>query len=327
MNKKEISISINLLTWNGEKYLPWLLQSLKKQTFKNWELLVLDNASFDNSVNIVKEILPEAKIIKQKENIGFARGHNLLINWSDSDYILVLNQDIILEPDYLEKIINYLENNPLVSSAAGKIMVWDFNEGKKSKIIDSFGLIIDQKRQVKDWQQGQKDYDLDNKEVFGLSGAATVFRRRNLENIKELKDNGFQYFDEDFFAYKEDIDLAWRLRLNGWENYLITNTKAYHHRTINLKEDRKLRGAVNKLSYRNHLMLLYKNSFLRNFSKDFFKVIWYELKKIIYFLIYERSTLLGLKEFIKALPTLRKKRKFIKKLRQVKAEEIYKWFK
>lgn len=324
---KEISISINLLTWNGEKYLPWLLQSLKKQTFRNWKLLVLDNASSDKSVDIVKEYIPDAKVIKQKENIGFAKGHNLLINWSDSDYILVLNQDIILDEDYLEKLINYLEENPIVASVAGKIMYWDFNEGKKSKIIDSFGLKIDKKRQVVDWNQGKEDYELENTEVFGLSGAATIFRRRNLENIKELKYNSFQYFDEDFFAYKEDIDIAWRLRLNGWENYLITNTKGYHHRSINSKEDRKLRGAVNKLSYRNHLMLLYKNSFFRNFMKDFFNILWYELKKIIYFMIYERSTLKGFKEFIKSLPSLRKKRKFIKRLRQVKSEEIYKWFK
>ncbi len=327
MNKRKINVSINLLTWNGEKYLRWLLQSLKEQTFKNWELLVLDNSSPDKSVEIIKQYCPEAKIIKQKENIGFARGHNLLINWSDSDYILVLNQDVILDKDYLEKIIKFLEVNPLVSSAAGKIMYWDFNEGKKSKIIDSWGLKIDKKRQVVDWNQGKKDYDLENKEVFGLSGAAIIYRRRNLENIKELKNNSFQYFDEDFFAYKEDIDLAWRLRLNGWENYLITNTKAYHHRTINLKEDRKLRGVINKISYRNHLMLLYKNSFFKNFIKDFFYIIWYELKKIIYFLIHERSTLYGLLEFIKVLPSLRKKRKFIKKLRQVKAEEMYKWFK
>jgi len=324
---KEINISINLLTWNGEKYLPWLLQSLKKQTFRNWKLLVLDNASSDKSVDIVKEYMPEAKVIRQKDNIGFSKGHNLLINWSDSDYILVLNQDIILDEDYLEKLVNYLEENPIVASVAGKVMYWDFNEGKKSKIIDSFGLKIDKKRQIIDWNQGKEDYELENTEVFGLSGAATMFRRRNLENIKELKDNSFQYFDEDFFAYKEDIDLAWRLRLNGWENYLITNTKAYHHRSINSKEDRKLRGAVNKFSYRNHLMLLYKNCFVRNFSKDFFNIFWYELKKILYFTIYERSTLKGLKEFIKFLPSLRKKRKFIKKIRQIKKEEIYKWFK
>ena len=327
MNKRKINISINLLTWNGEKYLPWVLKSLNEQSFKGWDLLVLDNASSDKSLEIIKEYCPSAKIIKQKENIGFARGHNLLINWSSSDYILVLNQDIILDKDYLKKIIKFLEENPLVASAAGKTMYWDFNKGKKSKIIDSWGFKIDKKRKIVDWNQGKKDYDLENKEVFGLSGAVVVYRRRNLENIKELKDNSFQYFDEDFFTYKEDIDLSWRLRLNGWENYLITNTKAYHHRTISLKIDRKLRGSINKISYRNHLMLLYKISFFRNFIKDFFYIFWYEFKKIIYFLIYERSTLVGLKDFIKAIPSLRKKRKFIKKLRKVKAEEMYKWFK
>ena len=109
--QKKPTVTISLLTWNGQKYLPWLLKSLSKQSFKDWELLVLDNASTDKSVDIIREYYPKARIVHQKQNIGFAKGHNLLINWSNSDYILVLNQDLILEPNYIRELVDFLQQN------------------------------------------------------------------------------------------------------------------------------------------------------------------------------------------------------------------------
>ncbi|MCD4760326.1 hypothetical protein K8R42_00325 [bacterium] len=147
----------------------------------------------------------------------------------------------------------------------------------------------------------------------------------------EASDGHLEYFDEDFFAYKEDIDLAWRLRLAGWENWLITNTNAYHHRTVskgrNIKESRKYRGLANKMSYRNHLLTIYKNSFYKNLWRDYFQIKWYEFKKIIYFLLFERSTLAGVGEYLKMISKMKKKRKFAMKNRRVEADDIYKWFK
>jgi GT2 family glycosyltransferase len=330
--KDKVSVTVSLLTWNGAEYLPWFIKSLKEQTFKDWELLVLDNASSDRSVEIVREHYPEARIIQQKQNVGFARGHNLLINWSDSNYIFVVNQDIILDQDYLEKVVDFLEKNHKAGSAAGKTMYWDFREGLKSKRIDSFGLSVDRKRQMVDAYQGKDDFDLPNTEVFGLSGASVVYRRKALDTVTMPQNgNHLEYFDESFFAYKEDTDLAWRLRLAGWENWLATKTKAYHHRTVSglesARQRRKERGMANKLSYRNHLMTLYKNSFYKNLFRDFWPIKWYELKKIIYLILFERSTLVGLGEYFKALPKLAKKRKFTMKHRKVEPDDIYKWFK
>jgi len=330
--KNKVSVTVSLLTWNGAEYIPWFIKSLQEQTFTDWELLVLDNASADRSVEVLREHYPQARVIQQKKNVGFAKGHNLLINWSDSDYILVVNQDVILEEDYLEKVVSFLEKNQKAGSAAGKIMYWDFREGLKSKRIDSFGLSIDRKRQVVDSYQGKDDFSLDNTQVFGLSGAVVVYRRKALDTIAtQTKDSHLEYFDESFFAYKEDVDLAWRLRLAGWENWLVTKTKAYHHRTVSglesARQHRKERGMANKLSYRNHLMTLYKNSFYKNLFRDFWQIKWYEFKKFIYLLFFERSTLLGLKEYLQAWPKLMKKRKFIMKHRQINADDIYKWFK
>jgi GT2 family glycosyltransferase len=329
--KKEPIITISLLTWNGERYLPWLLKSLKAQTFTNWRLLVLDNNSSDRSLDIVQEEIPQAKIIQQKKNIGFDKGHNMLINWSNSEYVLVLNQDIILDKDYLSKLVTFMDVNKKVASCAGKIMYWDFSEGLKSKIIDSFGIKIDRKRSAIDIGQGKQDYKVGNREVFGLSAAATLYRRQALIDVAFTHgSSNLEYFDEDYFAYKEDIDLAWRFRLWDWENWMVSSTKAYHHRTVSsngsLRAKRKLRATANRLSYRNHLMTTYKNSFLRNYFKDYFYIKFYEFKKIIYLLIFERSTLRGLKEFIKFVPRLNKKRKHIKKYRRVKADDIYRWF-
>lgn len=329
--QKKPTVTISLLTWNGQKYLPWLLKSLSEQSFKDWELLVLDNASTDQSTDIIREYYPKARIIKQKQNIGFAKGHNLLINWSNSDYVFVLNQDVILESNYLRELVDFLESNQQAASCAGKLMYWDFDSGLKTKIIDSYGLKIDKKREVIDNHQGQQEISINNQEVFGLSATATLYRRQALDIVAgQPVANHLQYFDEDFFAYKEDIDLAWRLRLFAWENWLISTTKAYHHRSVakhkNIRESRQHRGFANKLSYRNHLMLIYKNSFYQNLFKDFFAIKWYEFKKFLYLLIFERSTLVGLKEYLANIPKLSKKRKYIMKHRKVNAKDMYKWF-
>lgn len=334
---KKVKVTICLLTWNGQDYLPFLIKSLLDQTFKDWQLLVVDNGSSDNSVAVMSEYYPPAKIIRQKNNLGFAKANNLLIKWSDSEYILFVNQDIILEPDYLEKTVAFLDAHPNAATVSGKLLHWDFNNLAKTKIIDSFGLQIAHNRAVLDIDHGKEDYDPNSKhsdsvEVFGLSGAIFLARRQALESIKIPKTAGdFEYFDEDFFAYKEDIDLAWRLRLAAWDSYLLCSTKAYHHRTVGTqkaqKNDRQKRGIVNRLSYRNHLAMLYKNSFSKNFFKDFFAIFWYELKKFVYSLFFERKNLLGLFEFFRLKKRFKKKREYIKQHTKVKAEDIYIWFK
>ncbi len=325
-------LTVSLLTWNGARYLPMLLNSLHDQTFKDWELLVLDNASYDNSVAVVEEYFPQATIIKQKQNLGFAKGHNLLIKWSKSDYVLVLNQDVILDPGYLQVLVKFLDQHSEVASVSGKILYWDFEEHKKTNIIDSLGLKINRQREVKDIGQGEEDREVPQQAVFGLSAVATLYRRQALESIKWVRGhNESEYFDEDFFAYKEDIDLAWRLLLAGWENHLDPKTAAYHHRSLSgqqsLKQRRQYRGLANKMSYRNHFCLLYKNSFCRNNWKDLGPIFWYEIKKFIYLLIFEPRTLAGLGEFIKLLPTMTRKKRFIHKYSRLKADEVYQWFK
>lgn len=331
MGEKKISVTVCLLTWNGEKYLPMFLNSLLEQTFEDWELLVLDNASADKSVSLVSEYYPPAKIIKQKNNIGFAKGNNLLIKWSKSDYVLVVNQDVVLAKNYLEVLVNFMTKHPKAASVGSKLYYWDYDNNIMTDTIDSFGLQIDRRRSVRDYAQGQADTSRETQEVFGLSGAAVMYRRKALESIKcRIQGDDYEYFDEDFFAYKEDVDIAWRLRLWAWENWLVSETKAYHHRSVasreSLKERSNNRGFANRLSYRNHFWLLQKNSFCKDNLHDWRFIFWYELKKFIYILIFERATLVACSDIFKYYSKMNKKRKYIMANNQIKREDINKWF-
>src|SRR3989338_7817178 len=107
-----MKLVISLVTYNGQAYIPYLLRSLALQTFKDWELIVLDNNSSDGTVAAIKEAGLRHTLLSQRHNLGFAVGHNRCISWSESDYVMGLNQDIILEPQYLKRLITFLEGHP-----------------------------------------------------------------------------------------------------------------------------------------------------------------------------------------------------------------------
>src|SRR3989344_8555486 len=155
MTKPKVAIS--LVTYNSEKYMPYVLPAIAKQSLKAWQLFILDNESSDGTVATIREEIIACKLLEQRYNIGFSRAHNAIINWSDSDYILILNPDVLLAPDYLAKLVAFLDQHPEVASASGKLLRWDFNAKKLTNVIDSYGLTIDKRYQVRDKLQGQSD--------------------------------------------------------------------------------------------------------------------------------------------------------------------------
>jgi len=341
-NQKKLIVS--LVVYNGRAYLPFCLKALSEQTFKDFEILTIDNASTDGSLEYIQEFFPWVKIIKSEKNLGFAKAHNQIISWTKGDYVLLLNQDVVLDKNFLQSTINYLENNPLAGSVTGKILRWDSVNNDYTKIIDSLGLEIFKNHGVADIYAGQEvtsDNSGEIKEVFGVSGAAPVYRRTALNFIQEPSSRGlknFEYLDEDFFSYKEDVDLAYRLRLAGWSAFYLPSAIAYHQRGVKnegkktikeLKEARIGRGqTINAYSYANHLAVIIKNEFLRNIFKDFFKIIFYELKKLFYCLIFEPKTLRGVKLLKNNLSAYLAKRKYIKKnIRRVNAVILRNWYK
>jgi len=340
-------VSIQIVTWNSLKFLPDCLESIFNQTYKDFSILVIDNASNDGTIEFLRKNYPQIKILRNNKNLGFARAHNQGIKLSQgADYIFIINPDIILEKDFLEKILKIIEKDKKIGAISGKLLKIytsepEINEKVKTKIIDSTGLKIFKSRRIIDRGEGELDQKQYEKieEVFGLSGACLLLRLAALEDIKLKIENCKlkiceEYFDEDFFSYKEDIDLSWRLRLFGWKIIYFPEAIAYHYRQVFgtknkikeiIKRRREKSPLVNYLSYRNHLFCLIKNDFLINFLKDLPFILFYEFKKFLYLIFFEQKTLKAILEVFKKLPKMLKKRKYIMKNKKIFPKEIKKW--
>lgn len=318
-------LTICLTVYNGEKYLPTCLSSIFKQTLADWQLFILDNNSHDNSWEVMQMLANnQDKVVLEKShnNLGFVGGYNYLAKQAASKYVMLLNQDTVLEANYISKLVSFLEANPETGAAAGKILRLNLSlaekltNGNKISIIDTAGLRLSKNFRVTDIGSGQKDKGQYNakKEVFGVSGALPIYRREALAQAG--------YFDKMFFMYKEDVDLAFRLQNVGWQSFRVGAAVAYHDRSATGDEDvndvevtvnRRQKSALeNYLSYRNHWYVLIKNVALVDWLYYGIFIFHYELKKIIYLLFKERKTLYAWVEIFGKLPKLIKKRKEVK---------------
>ena len=339
---------VQLVTWNGAKYMPFLFDSLRKQTFADWTLLVVDNNSQDGTVELIKKELGnfpvQYKLIENKENLGFAGGHNLAFKESDVEYFLLLNQDMYLAADCLEKVVQFLNQHPEAAAVSPRLMRWDFNQAANdlqksfTEQIDALGLKVYRSRRVVEQYTQQNWPDLKNKlpaaalPVFGVSGALPAFRRSFVVIVAYP---GGSIFDESYHSYKEDVDLAFRLAVGGYKAYVLLDAVAYHNRSAaSSKQEGDTYALINKqkqselikyYSYKNHLATLYKNEYPQNFILDFPWILWYELKKFVYFLLFDRKVLGGLKELFGM--GLAEKRRLIKSIRKISWQEMRRWWK
>lgn len=343
-------VSVNLVTWNGKRFLEHLLPSLAEQTFQDFEVLVIDNASNDGTVKWLKEKYPKIRVIENPRNKGFAHAHNQAIHFTGGEYVLMLNQDMILTKTYLEEVVAALGAKPEAASACGILLSLSGQPDSLTKdsfttTIDTAGLKVFKSRRVVDAYAG-KDISTyphkDTHEVFGVSGALPLYRRAALDDVMvsgfrtKNGSKGGEYFDEDFDTYKEDIDLAWRLKLRGWSSVVVPSAKAYHFRSaagnevqgnIATLKNRLGKSEVSKMgSLRNHLWMLVKNDQYGNILRSLPLILWYEMRKWGIVLLFEQKSLKALWQFFTCLPKMLKKRKVIQERIKVRPQEIRHWF-
>lgn len=220
-------VSIIILNWNGLKDTIECLESLKKVTYPNYEVIVVDNGSKGNDADILgKKYKNYIRIIRNKENLGFAEGNNLaireVIKENKSKYILTLNNDTTVKADFLEKLVKCAERHPQAGSFQPKMIL-----SKWVQYIDSTGL--DLSKTGFGFNRGAyQNVNLFNeeKEILGPCAGAALYRVEALKMVM-VED---EIFDKDFFAYYEDFDLALRLRWAGWKSYFCPSAIVYHQR-------------------------------------------------------------------------------------------------
>lgn len=332
MQRNHPLVSINLLTYNGRQYVENCLNSVLRQTYPHIEILVIDNASTDGTVNYLKQFeAPNLRVIFNQRNLGFAAGHNQGIKESQGEFILCLNQDVILDKDFIKRAVEILEKDGKVAAVQGKILRMPLT----SQIIDTTGLVILKNRRIIARAQGQTDQGQFEKieEIFGADGAVPVYRRKALADVK-IKE---EYFDEDFFAYKEDVDMAWRMQLYGWKVIYQPKAIAWHARTagdsaaINyfgiIRERRKISKFAKYLAFKNQRLMQIKNEQSWLLLKHLPWFLPKEIASWFYVLLFERYTWRAIKDLFRQIPRAWQKRKIIMAKKRVGMKEIGKWFK
>jgi GT2 family glycosyltransferase len=275
------------------------------------------------------------KVIDPGYNIGFARGHNQLFAEVDADFFQLVNPDLVLTPTFIEEMLKPFAD-PKVGAVSGKILRYDFDKNQPTNIIDTTGVVIQRSGRGRDRGQHQRDigqFD-DRTDLIAASGAAVMYRKAALEDVKYQRPDGrTEYFDEDFHTYWEDVDLAWRMVNAGWKVKYAPNAVAYHGRAAGsspggykrvlsyIKHHRAISPWVRQLNYKNHIFL-----FLKNSPKLYWQFIAREFFYQIYVLFLETTTLKVLPTFFKQLPLIWKKRKHIQQHRKISIEEMEKLF-
>ncbi len=217
MQKKPRLVSVVIPNWNGRELLPACLSSLGSQTYQDLEIVLVDNASTDDSVALARELRPEAKIITLERNLGFAKAMNAGIRASEGDYIACLNNDTEASPPWLSELVACLERHPRAAAIASKMI-----DQRNPRLLDGAGDIMTRYLRAYPRGRGEEDagqYD-EEMEVFGVSGGASLWRAQVLREIG--------LFDEDLFAYYEDVDLSFRARLAGYECWYAPRAVVLH---------------------------------------------------------------------------------------------------
>lgn len=217
-------VSLIIVNYNAGDLLDRCLESVLTQTYPAWELIIVDNASTDNSLASAAKV-EQVRIIRNKTNVGFAAAQNQGIRAANGAYLMPLNFDINTTPTFLSEMVAALEADPRIGSVCGKLLQMSDQWIPTGK-IDSAGMLLlpsgtPYSRGAGEFDHGQYGQQ---QEVFGALGAAPLYRR---EMLSDIAFDG-QYFDERFFMWYEDVDLDWRASLRGWICHFIPTAVAYH---------------------------------------------------------------------------------------------------
>jgi GT2 family glycosyltransferase len=310
-------VSVIVVTWNSAQYLRRCLEGVAQQTYPYRELIVVDNASSDESIALVE---PHATtILRNETNRGFSAAVNQAIAAARGAYVLLLNPDCFLTQDYVATLVDAIGSAYDLGSVTGVLMRAKGFQIEPTDEIDSAGIRMTRSGRHLDIDVPES---LGRWEVFGVSGAAGMFRMKFLQ---EAAIDG-EVLDEDFFAYREDADLAWRGRLLGWRALCDPRASAYHVRRVTPEARRELPDDINMHSVKNRFLLRIKNEgiFLAVRNAPF--ELTRDLVVLMAALTIEKSSLPAFGWLWRNRSRLLEKRRAVQRRRVVSDRALARWF-
>lgn len=324
-------VAVGIINYGDYRHLPACLDSVKRQTLPPARIILLDNQSCADEIGRIGRAYPEVRILAMQDNLGYSGGANRIVREADGDEdVVLLNPDVVLDQRHLEELVRAMQSNPEAGAAGGKLLLGDSQgtdelRGDARRILDSTGHLAFRTRRIIDRGHGEPDrgqYDRPE-EIFSVCGAAVLYRRSMLEDVRI---DG-ECFDEDFFAYKEDVDICWRARLLGWTALYHPAAIAHHLRGWKRGDDRRRVPWLRKYhSFKNHALMMIKNELPALLRRDCIPILWLGTCAMAYVSLAEPALWKSVVDLKRYWPRARYKRGIIMARRRASADRMGRWF-
>jgi len=318
-------VSVTLVTYNSGRFIKRCLDSVLEQKYPNLEVVVLDNASTDGTVDILEPFADRCRIYYNEQNLGFAAAQNQAIALANGEWVLTLNPDVLLLPNFVQALVDAGTIDPKVGTVCGKLLTILANfDLPEQQLVDSTGIYFTPMLRHLDRgsQEVDKGHYLNFEYVFGATAAAALYRRKMIDDISILG----EFFDTDFFVYREDADVAWRAQLMGWRCLYTPLARGYHVRNVLPGNRRALPPDINMHSVKNRFLMRIKNMTPDLYKRNWFSITTRDLIVVGACLLHEHTSLKAFGYILRNWRRFVAKREEIMKRRRVKDEYMASWF-
>jgi len=318
-------VSVTVVTYNSGRFIRRCLESVLEQRYPNLEVIVIDNASTDGTADILELFEGRCSVVYNEENIGFAAAQNQAIAMARGAWVLTLNPDLLLLPDFVESLMDTAETAPEAGTLCGKLLMMDASfEIPDQRVVDSTGIYFTPMLRHLDrgcletYNGHYRDYEY----VFGATAAAACYRRAMIDDVSV---DG-EFFDSDFFTYREDADVAWRAQLLGWKCVYDPNACGYHVRKLRPGMRRFLPPEINMHSVKNRFLMRIKNITPGVYVRNFVPITLRDVGILFYCCLFERSSIKAFFLLARDFDKTIKKRRLIQARKRVDETYMKSWF-
>jgi len=318
-------VSVTIVTYNSGRFIKRCLESVLEQKYPHKEIIVIDNNSSDGTTDILEQFEDRCRIVYNEENVGFAAAQNQAICMSRSEWILTLNPDVLLLPGFIQSLVDASRIDQRVGTVCGKLLTIKSNFDLPEKaLVDSTGIYFTP--MLRHLDRGSQEVDnghyLNYEYVFGATAAAALYRREMIDDI--LVDG--EFFDSDFFVYREDADVAWRAQLLGWTCIYTPHARGYHVRNVLPGNRRALPAEINMHSVKNRFLMRLKNMTGPLYLRNCLSITLRDLLVLSCCVLREHSSLKAFWYVAKSWKRVLAKRQQIMERRRVSDAYIESWF-
>ena len=318
-------VSVTIVTYNSGRFIKRCLESALAQKYPKIEIIVIDNNSTDGTIDILEPFEDRCRIVYNDTNIGFAAAQNQAIQLSSGEWVFTLNPDVLLLPNFIQALVDAGQIDPKVGTVCGKLLaIKSTFDHLDTPLVDSTGIYFTP--MLRHLDRGSQEIDnghyLNYEYVFGATAAAALYRRSMIDDVAM---DG-EYFDPDFFVYREDADVAWRSQLLGWRCIYTPNSRGYHVRNVLPGKRRALPPEINMHSVKNRFLMRMKNITGDLYRRNFLSITARDLVVIGCCLVREQSSLKAFAYVATNWRRVMAKRRDIMSRRRVTDEYLASWF-